>query len=72
MSPRHSLLAKCLRNLSGFDDLTKDVRRRYLLNCRLVAHGGYPKPFDANTCSGEGPPVGVAESTICDHLRGLE
>ena len=68
--PHHSLLAKCLRSLSGFGDLAEDVRMSYPSNCRPIAPGRYPKPFDTNIRSSKGSFVDVAESAKCDRLRG--
>lgn len=68
--PYYRLPAKCLQNLSDFDDLAKDAMVGYLSDCHLIAHCGYPKPFDANIRSAEGPLINIAKPTKCDRLRG--
>ena len=64
--PHHSFLAKCLRDLSGFDDRAEDVEISYLFNCHQIARGGHAKSFNSNISSGESPLEDIAESAKRD------
>ena len=64
--PHQGLLAECLGDLLGFGNRAEDVEMSYLFNCHLIAHGGYPKSFNANTPPGEGTLEDIAKSAVCD------
>jgi len=70
--PYHHFLAKRLQSSSGFYDLAEDAMVGYPFDCCLIARCGYPKPFDANICSTEGPLINIAKPTKCERLHGSE
>lgn len=70
--PYYRFPAKRLKSLSEFDDLAEDATVGYLFDCHPTAHRGYPKPFDANICSTEGPLINITKPTKCERLPGSE
>lgn len=65
-------LQSASKKLSGFDDPGEDVMMSYPSDRRLIAHDGYPKPFDGDNCSTERPFVDATESSKGDLLRAGE